>query len=86
MEQPARITRDELDAWREHPVTAWVIAALESHAAAQRDEWASLSWEGGTADQLALTELRTRADAYRAVADAQYDDFCKALGEVPSEE
>jgi hypothetical protein len=75
----ANPSREEFDAWLDHPVTRFVLGALERQAQAQEAEWRHWSWEVGTADQRQLDELRTRADAYRSMAETSYEGFCEAM-------
>lgn len=66
------ITEDDFLAWRDHPVTRWVMSAAQGAADAQKAEWDRLSWVAGNADPLTLIELRTRADAYSALFENTY--------------
>jgi len=66
---------EEFAAWREDHVTQWVTAELARAADAQKAAWLELSWEQGEPDELQLAELRTRADAYRALAELSYEDL-----------
>lgn len=75
------ITPDEFANWREDPVTKWVLAACEKAAAECQDGWSTTTFETGVADQLLLTELRTRADAYRALAETNWEGWAKTHGE-----
>ena len=77
---------EEFQAWRDHPLTRWVFLALERASEAQREDWLRRSWEAGEADPLALVELRTRADAYRAPFETTYEAFCEMLNETPRAE
>ena len=63
-----------------------VVAAFLGIAAEQQAEWARRSWDGGECDPLLLCELRTRADAYRAIAETSYEGFCEQLGLEPAPE
>lgn len=65
--------KDEWDQWKENPITRWVLQALETAAQHQEAAWREASWVKGEADALVLTELRTRADAYRALAEMDYE-------------
>lgn len=76
-------TRDEFDAWADHHVTRFVLAALERAAQAQEAEWRYWSWEMGKADPGQLSALRTRADAYRSIAETGYEGFCEWLEPIP---
>jgi hypothetical protein len=70
---PPSITEDDYLVWREHPVTRWVFAAIEQGAQAQKDEWIRASWDGAAVSPILLTELRTRADAYRALPETSFE-------------
>lgn len=66
---------EEFEAWRENPVTQWVMDACLKAADDNQRLWFDMSWGQGKADQEALIELRTRADAYRAIAETEYDSW-----------
>jgi len=68
---------DDCEQWRNNPVTEWVLQAFHKAASAQLDGWLRASWEAGGCDPLLLTTLRTRADAYRALAEIAYADVRK---------
>jgi hypothetical protein len=70
--------------WREDRVTQWVFAALSAMSDANRASWIEASWENGIANERVLTELRTRADAYRAMFETDYAAFCDANGDEPN--
>lgn len=69
------ISEDEFLAWRDDPVTQGIIRTLSAMADAQREAWLAASWDAGSTDPVLLTELRTRADAYRVFAEGSYADF-----------
>jgi hypothetical protein len=69
------ITEDDFLAWQDHPVSRWVFAAVERAAEAQKAEWERQSWEAGDVSPLVLMELRTRADAYRALFETTFDQW-----------
>jgi len=79
--------REEFQAWVESPVTQWVLRATERAAQLQEAAWAQCLWEvKPDTDLVALrNEFRTRADAYRALGQASYEDWCSLLGEEPEE-
>lgn len=68
-------TEEDFDAWRESGVTRWVMRAVERVAAQQQKAWLDASWEGGIVDPHLLVELRTRADAYRALNETGYTQW-----------
>lgn len=65
--------RDDFDAWQKDHVTQWVMAAVKKAIEAERAEWMRQSWDGGTADQMQLIELRTRADALGELIDNDFE-------------
>lgn len=82
------MTREEFDSWLENPATQWVLKAAECGAALQESAWASLlagDLPPGTDLGLLRNELQTRADAYRALAQTSYEDWCNVIGEEPKE-
>jgi hypothetical protein len=72
-------SREEFAAWRDDPVTRFVMGALNRNAEECREEWLRLSWESGTADQRKLDGLRERSDALLGFT-ADYEAFCETLG------
>lgn len=79
--RPPAVSEDEFLAWRDDPVTAWILAACRKASAEQREAWNDASWSGGNADPMLLTELRTRSDAYLALADTTYRGWVRTHGE-----
>lgn len=77
----SRITAEEFASWREDPVTQWVLAACAKAADANRETWVAASWEGGQVDPLLRCELFTRADAYLALAQTDFEGWQKTHGE-----
>ena len=71
-------TEEEFTAWRDHPVTRFVLKAYEKMAEEQKRQWADVSWEGGHCDSFELCQLRTRADAYRSMSESDLSDFTAA--------
>lgn len=75
---------EEFARWRDDRVTRWVFKALTANMEECRLAWLSISWANGTADQLLLTELRTRADAHETLMATSYEGFCETLKEEPA--
>lgn len=75
---------EEFARWREDRVTQWVFKAFATAAEENKTEWAKASWEQGVANPLLLAELRTRADAYRAIFETPYAAHCETNGDEPS--
>jgi hypothetical protein len=71
----AEISAEEFAAWRDDPVTEVVLKAFDEMALKQREGWLSASWDGDACDPLLLIELKTRADAYRAVCECTFEDI-----------
>lgn len=76
--------RDEFAAWRDDPVTRFVFAALRAAQAEQKRAWDAYAWDGQGADgkelETSLLVLKTRADAYAALEEADYDALCEWAG------
>jgi hypothetical protein len=72
---------EDFDAWRENPVTQWVMKACELAGDDNRRNVADAMWGSGVADQKHLTENRARADAYYALCDTNYEGW-KATHEL----
>lgn len=79
-------SREGFTRWLDNSVTEWVMRAMIAAADANKAAWIDASWEGGACSKEMLAELRTRADAYRALPDTDYDGFCDMLGEQPNED
>jgi hypothetical protein len=73
-------SQDEFATWRDDPTTQFVFAALRAAAESQKVAWEDASWATGQANPLLLMELRTRADAYQSIENADYSALCEWLG------
>ena len=80
------ITREDFARWLDDPVSRAVIAAHRRTAEDNREAWVKHSWDNGHSNPLTLLELRTRADAYMAIAEMGYEDVCGAIGAEMREE
>lgn len=78
-------TREEFEAWRDHPVSRMVFAGLARNADECREAWQDASWGQGHATPDLLVELRTRADTLRTLEDASYEAWCETLGLDPQD-
>jgi hypothetical protein len=65
----------------DEPVTQWVMAACAKAADDNKQAWVESSWESGQADQAALSEFRTRADAYRALEETNFEGWMATHGQ-----
>lgn len=79
-------TRDDFARWRDNHVTRFVLAAHRRLAEDNKTAWLRVSWENGVANQRALDEHKTLADAYLAISETTYEGYCEALGEQPRDE
>lgn len=79
------MTAEDFAAWLEHPVTKWVQQAYESLAAENKAAWIEASWEQGKSDPMMLQELRVRADAYRSIAECEFEAFAETNGATNAE-
>ena len=73
-------TAEEFARWQDDGVTQWVFASLAATAEENKASWLQSSWQNGLSDPLTLMELKTRADAYRAIIDAPYEAHCDTHG------
>lgn len=76
-------TLDEFRQWRDNPVTKWAFRAVQEAASKNREAWISASWEAGKSDPALLSELRTRADAYAALENTTYEEWCAINRQEP---
>lgn len=70
-----KLTQEDIDQWRENPVTAAVLSCVKALADGAKDEWMSMSWEGGKADPVALAMLRMKAEVASDLADMTLEDI-----------
>jgi hypothetical protein len=68
------ITAEEFAAWRADRVTEIVLKAHLDMAEKQKQAWVEASWNAQNANPLLLAELKTRADAYQAIAECSFED------------
>ena len=76
-------SREEFAAWRDHPVTLFVFAAMRAVAEEQEQSWHDQSWNGGNCDPIELNGLRARADTYTSMEEGGYESFCEWAGVEP---
>lgn len=74
-----KVTEEEFLAWRNDPVTQYVLEAYQRMALEQKAAWCEVSWEGGHCDSFELCALRTRADAYKSMSECELADFEAAV-------
>ena len=79
-------SRDEFARWLDDAVTRYVMRAHLAMAETNKAEWTKASWDNGACSKEMLLELRTRADAYRAIAEMTYEGVCDANGDEPNDE
>lgn len=77
------MTHEDFIRWYDDAVTRWVFAAIDKAALENKETWVEQSWVNNNSNPALLTELRTRADAYRALIDTSYEGWCATHGEDP---
>jgi len=75
MPKPKPPTDEEYEAWFDHPITQFVLDCYDRMAEEQKQAWMISSWEAGDPNPMMLIELRTRADAYRSMAECELGDL-----------
>ncbi len=76
------MTSEDYEAWRDRPMTQWVMRAFRQIAEENKAAWVTASWESGDADEISLREMRARADAYMAMTEMSFDDLQATHGET----
>lgn len=71
--------------WREDRVTRWIFTAIMAGVRDQESAWMKASWENGACSEALLRVLRTRADAYMALIETEYEGWCEMNGDEPSD-
>lgn len=82
------ISAEEFEAWKQHPVSKWVFAALAVEAEGERQHWMQVSWEAGSADQRLLDQSRGKVIGLGLVFEGSHAVFAEihaALEEVKSQ-
>jgi hypothetical protein len=69
------VTEEDFIAWRDNPVTQWVMEAYRISAAMCEQEWTTASWQFGNANQRTLDELRNKAMTFASIYEATFDDI-----------
>lgn len=71
-------SEEEYTVWREDPVTRWVLLLCRKTAHQAFEAWSQGAWQSATADEKELIRDRTRADAYLALEQTDYDGWVAA--------
>jgi len=69
------VTKDDFDAWKEHPVTLAVMDKLRTHIREAEVRWMQSSWGRGNADPLILTDLRARGLVLTEIVNLEHEDI-----------
>lgn len=75
------MTEEDYLAWREHPVTKWVMEAFDLSARKCRDQWLQISWDGVNPEGMPKTseavhrELFAKAVTYQSMSEAEFADI-----------
>ncbi len=77
------ITSEDFARWRDDAVTRWVFKAIAAGEAENKAAWVEASWTYNNPKPQLLLELRTRADAYRALIDTSYESWAEINQDEP---
>ncbi len=77
---------DDFAAWRDNPVTRYIMLAARTAAEANKQAWVDASWDSGRSDPVELATLRARADAYMALTETTYAEWLQANGDDDEQE
>ena len=69
------IDAEEYEAWKDHPITRRVFAALTERAEDRKQVWIAQSWGSGNADERALAMLKGQAEAFEWLPKATHEDI-----------
>jgi hypothetical protein len=58
---------DTFGEWQAHPITELLFRALAEEEERLKEQWVTLSLDGGVCDQIELTKFRERRNAYRDI-------------------
>lgn len=88
--QDTQLSKDDYLIWRQLPVTKWILANLKIAAQLQKLEWDKQTWGqslSGEVSQISPQEMRdkllilkTRADAYSALEEADFESWVNLNG------
>ena len=73
------ITREDYDAWREHPVTEAVHEALKRKADGAKAAWLDASWDAGQVSPELLADLRATANICNDIRGLTFDELMEGL-------
>lgn len=76
-------SEEDFTAWRENPVTMWVMRAYQQAADDAKAKWVARSWDAGVCDPAELIENRALAAAYEDIVNLTHAD---AMGTLEDEE
>jgi hypothetical protein len=76
-------SRDEFEAWKADPVTAFVMAGVKNIADAQATDWFSKAWGGGNLSEVLRERLKTRADSFMELVGLTVEEAYAANGLPP---
>lgn len=74
-------SEEDFAAWRDNPVTQYVMRAYSQAAEDAKAKWIAHSWDAGVCEPSELIENRTLAAAYLDMVDLTYADLIGTLEE-----
>lgn len=86
MGQKLTVSNDDFEAWRDHPVTRWLLTAFGSQAEAIKEGWEQAAWHNDQLDPIDKTRAHARWDILDALSTLSYEDACEYAGEKPEGE
>lgn len=75
MPDAGKLTRDELDEWRSHPVTEWLLAVLRKGAAENKASLQSSLWETGSCNPETMGRVKAQGELIEDLEEATEDDW-----------
>lgn len=80
------VSREEFEAWAEHPVSQWILKAFGSQADALREDWIEGAWEADRLDPVEKTRAHTRWDILSQIGALTYETACAYAGQEQTED
>ena len=75
MADARQLTQDELDEWRGHPVTEWLLAVLRKGYQANKASLQAQLWSEGQCDPGALGRTKAQAELIEDMTEATCEDW-----------
>lgn len=76
-----KTTKEEFEAWRDHPVTEDVFRALKQLGEEAKSVWLQASWGKGQCDPVLLADLRARAEVVNDLRELSFEELEAVLND-----